>query len=695
MTTRVREAKSDLEAVRDLLDQAVTVMSRFPNGFVPPDIERPGQQLSAADVFQSVGFEDMLRPPEVQQWLHAITNTWPDDFAGVFIRGSRMLAHIVSVFGPHPPLGFPSLEAMTDRGTLELMSSLVALAKDRRSSDPTAESGQSGFEQVMVQEIQRRSLARRIPFARTLVTLLGRDALLWLTASSADGLGKIQPHEFSRTGWPDLWSMEAQLAIEHELLRLSGGAEPLGRMAVALGWTLAAMASFVTPDIFVGEALPHLTSRPDGNYTMSTGRGTHSLISFDTASMLVLVRILAAGLDDPLLTPADLMWMSAAVARVRHIQVSAATTKLTPPEETFRVFLSHRGRDSKRQLSYAARHLGARTIFLDCLTMPRGVINRRFIYESLARSSRVVIVDSDNFHESVWCRKESWFAHALADHKLTSVEHTSVDDAVSSVTMLAPPGDAPASATDYQYPIANRILRDIDYFGRQPNLYSLKEHGHSCESLDPLQDALSTPPRPDDSAWVTSMATTIRRTLSQVVKVAPGSEPRDLWSSALQLTAAAFGSTSFGRSKMEVRAGVDRLNHFLKEFVDQRLHDSPAFRARPEGYLAAVAAAVTIGIAGFHVDPRMLPAIDVAARGAAIVNDGILLLDARQPGPVRDFRLRLVAALARSSIGGVGLVQDADDQVHLLEVDGQPLETLPCITLYPDMDWIVTPALSA
>jgi hypothetical protein len=51
--------------------------------------------------------------------------------------------------------------------------------------------------------------------------------------------------------------------------------------------------------------------------------------------------------------------------------------------------------------------------------------------------------------------------------------------------------------------------------------------------------------------------------------------------------------------------------------------------------------------------------------------------------------LRLVTTLLQNNVAGVGLVQNAADQVHQGHVGGVPLEILPCVTLYPDMEWLV------
>jgi hypothetical protein len=125
------------------------------------------------------------------------------------------------------------------------------------------------------------------------------------------------------------------------------------------------------------------------------------------------------------------------------------------------------------------------------------------------------------------------------------------------------------------------------YSGNGPNF----EAGHQTESLAPLQAALEGAERPDDSAWVQSMGKAVLETLSSVAVTAPEAEPFDLWATALQLSLAAFSSTSTARSKMQVRRGVDQLNALLKSVITADLHLDPVFRSQVPGHLALLAAA--------------------------------------------------------------------------------------------------------
>ena len=66
------------------------------------------------------------------------------------------------------------------------------------------------------------------------------------------------------------------------------------------------------------------------------------------------------------------------------------------------------------------------------------MVNRNFVFGSLARSSRVLIVETENFDESEWCRKEAWFAEALEACELARVERQGLASTESEVASVGP-----------------------------------------------------------------------------------------------------------------------------------------------------------------------------------------------------------------------------------------------------------------
>ena len=684
---------SELALVADLMQAAGEVMAGFPADFIPPGDAIPESALEN-DWMSGHGVDDLLADPEVEQWLYAIMDTWPDELVTVFVTAGSTIAEILEAFGGGD--GDATLDArrlaLFDEEARQLAMALAAIEQqalreaEEQGADADIPKDPLGFGKAAKAELYRRSIAGRVPFARTLTTLLGPDALVWLTARTRHGPGKIQPHEFSRSGWYRLSEIETQTAIEQELLAIDPEAEALARIVVAMAWTLAALASFVTPAVFIEEATSRITSLRDGGYTVSGGTESRMLAAFDSSSMRTVVAVLAEALANPLLSAPDLMWMGAALARIREIEIRNVEP-ITVDEERFGLFLSHRGRDAKLPLSVAVQNLQpTHGVFLDCLTLPHGVVNRSFIYSSLAHADRVLIVETEHYGESEWCRKEAWFGDALSRHGLASLEHTDLAGAVRRVADKGGSSHRRRAEARLRYPLADRVLHDIDNWQRAPNLHSLTETGYSSDAFEALQRMLASVARPEETGWVEELGATVAETIARVVADAPDASPVDLWITALQYAVAAFGSTSNARSKDEVRRGIDHLTWVVKTFVGAELHRDPVFRARAPEYLALVAAAAAIQLAGFDLDGHMTPALRRALGDVAVLQDGLLMLDAREPGERRAFHLHFVATLIRGNLGSVGIVQDASDEVHQQRVDGISLEVLPCVTLHPGIE---------
>jgi len=361
--------------------EAVTVMDEFPMDSVPPDMAMPERESSGSDQWsRAPSIEGILSDPQVQAWLQEIIDSWPKNLMPVFLQASGILGQVLEMFGARGDGGMTDILAagMTDPETIQMMSALAQIDREMTEHEKDKDDEQKfdpmGMQEALLTELRRRGTAHRSPFARTVTTLLGQDALLWLTADSQDGHGKIQPHEFTRTGWHRIWSIDNQLTIEQELLEVPPEAQHLGKIVVSLSWTLSGLASFIPPVIFFGEGLPYLSSTREGGYTVSVGRATHTLVAFELPAMRSLVRILAEGLTNPLLSAADLMWIGAGLARIREIQ-SGFGEALPSVQERFTLFLSHRGRDAKRALAEVVQEMPvAHGVLLDCMVLPRGVV---------------------------------------------------------------------------------------------------------------------------------------------------------------------------------------------------------------------------------------------------------------------------------------------------------------------------------
>ena len=123
----------------------------------------------------------------------------------------------------------------------------------------------------------------------------------------------------------------------------------------------------------------------------------------------------------------------------------------------YSLFLSHRGRDSKVVLAEAVGGEGRHfNVFLDCLSLPKGIINRNFVFNSLCRSDTVFIVESQHYLESAWCRKEAWLAEEMARLNLLKIERLTLGDAVGKLAAVAPQKTVSGTQNGNLYEIAHR-----------------------------------------------------------------------------------------------------------------------------------------------------------------------------------------------------------------------------------------------
>jgi len=675
----------NLEYVSRLMQTATEIIAGFAPNYTPQAPEMPHREPSAEAFMES---EDpaMLNDPALQEWLNKVLKGTPEALVSAFLECSSAVGQFLRMFGAPETASFGVRDLISEPETFELMMKLAQLT--REAEDVEKKEGNRvdplGLRKAIYDELLRRRAARGFPCSRTVTTLLGPNALLWLTAKSSRGAPNIQPHEYRRSEWWRVWDIENQIAIEQELLNAPSEGAVAVKLLVALCWTVVGLATVLPPDIFLGDKSSFISSERGDQLTLSGG-AYHTFVELEPSSMPAVLRILQAGLHDPLLSGADLMWIAAALVRVREVR-SGLGQPARSADDRFEFFISHRGRDAKQQLSAMVQNFPPRHgVFLDCLTLPRGVINRSFIYGSMARSQKIVIVDTENYQESDWCKKELWVASALAEAGLVKYERTTLESALSQLETWGPRSSRQYSDLSLVYPISQRVLRDLDYWARSPNLHSLKEKGHPADSLTRLQELLHEKDEPDDAEWVTSIGRTVNETLSAVVQQSPGAEPFDLWASALQLCLAAFASTSNTLSKVEVRHGVDKLNAVLRKFVASDSFRDPVFRHAAPQHLALLAGASAIDLSKFQLDPRVFPALRLSIGDASGLRDGLLLLDVRRSGPERDFRLSLLALLIEESIGSVGIVQDATDTVHNSRIGTLRLEILPCVTLYPGM----------
>jgi hypothetical protein len=284
----------------------------------------------------------------------------------------------------------------------------------------------------------------------------------------------------------------------------------------------------------------------------------------------------------------------------------------------------------------------------------------------------------------VWCRNESWFAEILSRQGRLRLVRNGLDDVLAALAQTSSPSaesDQPVPEDEFIYTIAHRIMRDFDYELRAPNRASAGKKGLDVSLLAPVEELIR---RKDVSA--SARAEIILGVLRAVASTPASAEAHDLWCSALQLTIAAISPEAQTRSKMETRNGVDRLNALVSRIMRADIRTDVVYQADAPRYLALAAAAVLIDLTGYAVDQEAIKVIERLTNGVAFLQNQTLVLDVRAPGPMRDLHFRLLLAAIRSNIGALAILQTAADPVHELEIDGQMLSVLPCVTLYPGME---------
>ncbi|MDJ0710660.1 MAG: hypothetical protein QNJ14_09730 [Woeseiaceae bacterium] len=541
--------------------------------------------------------------------------------------------------------------------------------------------GSEGQMLILMSEIERRLRLQVTPFGHTMTALLGPNALLWLAASGAEGFPKLQPHEYSRAGLSLLDRISVQVAIEDELTELGNEYEPAAKAVVALCWAVAALAAVIDPAVFVSEGDCQVSSVRQDGITLSFGASAEIRPVFDVSSIRSVVETVREALDDDLILARDLMWIALAMARTRTLHSGLGEASVVPYEQ-YSAFLSHRGPDSKTALLQGLVDAGgAGGVFLDCITMPKGVINRRFVYQSLARARETLVVQSQRFDESDWCRKERWLAEQIAKLDSGSVRFVSIDDALAIAPGIAAGSTAPSvTAETLKHSIPRRIQRDQENWARRPNLKSLKDAGVDIDFFDASARILERSSEATPSE--------IARTALELVEkaIATPESSVEVQSVALQHCVALFSTGANARSMVDVRRAIDQMNTALLRLHDQDSVNHESFARHSKRYLCLLAAATAIELTRFSVTESNAIAIERTLPPDAVYNDQTILLDVRRPGPTRDLHVELALCLIDENIGSLGILQADGDFVHSSADYGRSLTVLPCVTLYAGME---------
>lgn len=672
--------QENLKAIHDLLNESLAVMQSFPRGYTPQTLENDVLQKKS-----SFSPGSQFSKPQVATEIQRIINRWPKPLTNSFLDSSAYLGSVLLMFGEHM---FSSVRhgeilkaSVFDPGIMDLMMDYAQLKKEFDNA-ATVENPQSdsplhfnAMPDTLWHEIQRRIFGLRIPYSKTITTLLGPNALVWLSAESSSGENKIQPHEFSRFNLYRLQNIGDQIQIETELLQGREGAYELSKIVVALCWNMVALSAFMEPNIFIAEDDMHISSLREKQLTFSYGGNTTNLHSFTTPSMINVISVLSEALLEPEIDCCDMMWMATGLARKTIKNDNEFST--TSPD--FDYFLSHRGKDSKKVLADKILEKPELPhVFLDCLSLPKGVINRKFVFDSLGHSRRILIVNSPSFNDSEWCRKELWFTKQISQIGEAKFEMTSVQEAMHVLENIT---ETPLPNVKRKgYPITSRILKDIAYFGRQPNKYTLEELKYSTDYLKDIERFIGSNKKTERIEKTNQV---IARLFESLMKMGWKIEPFAKWSTAMQYAIAVMAMTEISESKMEVRRGIDKMNVILTEMSSM---DNSYLKKHGARHLFMLGLAITLDLTKYHMNPLTSKELTHALEGAAVIRNGILLLNVMNKADQRDMHIKLLKCFTKAGVGSVGIVQSATDLVHQMIIDGEHLEILPCVTLYPGME---------
>lgn len=333
-----------------LIRDVIAVIARLGDDYAPP-VEPDANARTLGD-----GLPDTGLTPAKRDSLRATYEAWPKGVLLGFHQASEALTQVLQMFGARSPEG--GIDPLDLLRLDPVMFHLLTTAASMPGGIPMSGDAQvdvanpAVVRTVLLAEMERRVMSARTPFAATVTTMLGPDALRWLFAPNSTGSPYLQPHEFSRAGWIRLVRIRDQLEIEQELARFGAQHAAHAKIVVCLAWTVAALACLMEPDVFLTERNTFVSSLRSGGLTASTGIANHTIVNFSARSMRDALQVLHDGLANELMTACDLMWMANGVARWRSVETGFAGAR-PARQEQFSVFLSHRGCDAKNGLAQA------------------------------------------------------------------------------------------------------------------------------------------------------------------------------------------------------------------------------------------------------------------------------------------------------------------------------------------------------
>lgn len=626
--------------------------------------------------------------------LRAVYERQPKGAANLFRNISAIIGYIFIEAQMLPRLGGAARFKFSEGNPLSLV--LAAAQMLTGDKEETSGAGQALAGKIS-QEVAR--MVRPAPNLEAVVTtFLGTDSAEWLCRKSELGYPNIQFHEATRVNWIRLFQIDGQVALENEIRWLSEVSDELAKTLVCALWLQAGLMSIVDPALFVGEHDTYLSRSIEGDATMSRGIDTHNILRFGAARFRLVALVLRSALDNPDIEAVDLLWAAAALAEVGAPRPDEPALRhgVRIARPSCDIFLSHRGIEAKAALLAAELGAGEHANFLDCLAVPAGLTNRHFLYSYLARSRVVLTIETPHFADSAWCRRERWFAQELQRHGEAS--HHSVETLAEALDWIAarrsqaisPPRPDDEGVGQAPGWTSNRILRDLDYWARKPNLEELEKSGADVAPFREFSALLGGGVQPPDEGMLASsdLRDAIVRLRERVEYGLAGATLGRVVTgviNALSLCEAAFLLFEEKQyNKMRARRMMDNLRRcFLSlEQLYDRHPDMSDDRLTHSAWLAAAFSSEL----GSYRTSRDLEWYAARTFGPnALMRRGVVLVDMRDK-ELRDFHLEFLALAAQKGIGAVGMIQSHDDTIHECLVNGFAFSSFPCVTVHPGME---------
>lgn len=683
-----------IEGSQYLLEASIAILEKHPYDHLPDDdVGKPSMNLSHLKKQENEA-EKEKDLAALYEHLNTMVAQLPENFMATFIDCSLLISDAIGIIQTrHLDLHLEDLaDPLFGAGQIDNYEQFLKaflLAQGGFNMEEVVDS--IGF------------TTPKIPFNYTINTFLGPEATKWMQEDSINTPGKVQPHEMSRVNWVNLRNMQSQIKIETELLKISSREPVLSKAVVSCLWCMKGLASIINPNIFISESKPHVSLVGEYDLILSHGVETHTFVNYYPGSFIPMLKTLKSMVVDDILEAADMMWIALGLAEVRNIQKRHELIAVDR-EQQRSVFLSHRGKDSKKQLmDHLLTHETA-GVFLDCLSLPRKLINRNFVFGNLVNSKQVLLIKTPNFSGSIWCLKEERLCELLKQNGEFNYEIcTHVEEGIRKLSELSATAYAPNEKPPKETAISgsvHRILNDGNIFnGPRPSLYTLHEKECSVAIFSDTIDFLQKN-SPEKSQYQTAdVVSEIDRLLDEVLQythlndgVSSGDHTLQLAYEYLcvtmQLTIALLSLKCPVYDKMEVRKYINIGNKLCKTILKMEApeafpnHDEVSLKEK----IVFLASCIALELSGHGHEAVEMNGVDTLNAKFCIYKNGLLLLNVMKGVESNPMFSTMIHMISNYDIGTVGILQDANHQVHQGVYYDFNLEVVPCVTFHAGME---------